>query len=54
LDKEEALVLEMIPEDGLGAKRILWLIGERIDNRFRISDKTSSYYKFVFQPSKIK
>lgn len=52
LGKEQALVLEMIPNKGAGDKRIMWLIGERIDNRFRISESTTSYYKFTFKPTK--
>ncbi len=51
LQKEQAMVLEMIPEQGNGKKRLMWLIGERIDNRFRISDKTSSYYLFQYEPN---
>ena len=44
LDKERAIVIEM-------DRKILWLVGERIDNRFRISDKTSNHYKFTFKPN---
>lgn len=51
LDKEQALLLEMVPSNGSGKKRIMWLIGERIDNRFRISEKTMAYFKFTFKPS---
>ena len=49
MDKERALLLEMIPKTGGGKKRIMWLIGDRIDNRFRISEGTTSYYKIVFK-----
>jgi tRNA(Ile)-lysidine synthase len=44
IDKENALVVEM-------DKKIIWLMSQRIDNRFRISDNTKSYYKFTFKPS---
>ncbi len=52
LDKKDALVLEMIPRSGNKNKRIMWLIGERIDNRFRIAETTRGYYKFTFKPNK--
>jgi len=52
LDKHDSLVLEMVPKQDAGKKRILWLIGERIDNRFKIADRTKSYYKFIFKPNK--
>jgi len=52
LDKHDALVLEMVPKQDAGKKRILWLIGERIDNRFKIAGRTKSYYKFIFKPNK--
>lgn len=51
IDKEQTLVLEMMPRSGDGNKRIMWLISHRIDNRFRISDHTTSYYKFTFIPA---
>ncbi len=44
LDKERALLVEM-------DKKIVWLVGQRIDDRFRISENTTSYYKFTFKPN---
>jgi tRNA(Ile)-lysidine synthase len=50
LEKEKALVLEMVPAVGENKKRILWLLGDRIDNRFRVSEATKGHWVFTFRP----
>lgn len=41
VDKEKIWVLEM-------NKKILWVVGHRIDERFKLSEKTKSVMKFTF------
>ena len=40
LDKENTWVIEM-------NKKIIWVVGHRIDDRFKISDKTNEVFKFT-------
>ena len=42
-DKEKIWVIEM-------NKKIIWIVGKRIDERFKITDKTKSVLKLTYLP----
>jgi len=42
-EKEQAWVIEM-------DKKIIWVVGKRIDERFKVKEKTSSVLKFSYYP----
>ncbi|HEU5168802.1 MAG TPA: tRNA lysidine(34) synthetase TilS [Chitinophagaceae bacterium] len=42
-EKEKTWVIEM-------DKKIIWLVGKRIDERFKVTEKTSSVLKFSYRP----
>jgi tRNA(Ile)-lysidine synthase len=45
LQKESTWVIE-------NNKKIIWVVGERIDNRYKINDQTTEVLKLTLTPSK--
>ena len=43
-DKEKVWLVE-------SNKKIVWIIGKRIDDRFKISDQTKAILEIIFTPS---
>ena len=43
-EKEKMWVIEM-------NKKIIWVVGKRIDERFKVTDKTKAILKISYQPN---